>query len=240
MTAEQEGSAEDPDRRRLALTELAFAPGADPRVAAEAAAALREYDAEQRRQREAASPSPATAADPTPPAPDAPEEAEPARPKRRAWLVAGVALAAAITLAATIHGVTDANEASVETKPSPSDPSPTSPLPSVLSRALDRAEVPTDALPVAIRGEVDLGSSRVIYDEDPSLSATADRWRLWVGYGVDSAQVCFVATYDNVGDAVSCVPKQRALVDRVVLVSTLPGRRFEMLANGGAIAVQVD
>lgn len=244
MTAEQEGSPDDRERRRLLLTELAFAPGGDPRVAADAAAALRELDAEQRREGEAASLPPAAPDDPPVGESDPPGRIAPARKRRRALLATGAALVVLVGLGVAIDGATSATRRAAVPEPTTSDPSlsspsPSSPLPSVLSRALDRGEVPTDALPAAIRGEVDLGSSRVIYDEDPSLAATASRWRLWVGYGEDSDQVCFVATYDNVGDSVTCVPKQRALLDRVVLVSTLPGRRFEMLANGGAIAVQI-
>lgn len=239
MTAEQESSPGEADRRRLRLTELAFAPGGDPRIAAEAAAALRELEDEHRREGETTTADPPVSPDAPPtPEPDEPAPDPRARRRRRAPLWIGGALVVLLVAGAAIQGATSATRQATESEPVASDPS--SFRTSVLSAALNRAEVPTDALPEAIRGEVDLGSSRVVYDEDPSLAATADRWRLWVGYGVDTNQVCFVATYDNVGDAVTCVPKERALLDRVVLVSTLPGRRFEMLTNGGAIAVQID
>lgn len=111
--------------------------------------------------------------------------------------------------------------------------------PSVLSQALDRVQVPTDALPEALRGAVDPPSSRLLYDDDPSKGTTGHRWRLWVGAGAGLSQLCFVSTYDDVTDVVSCVPRDRALVDRIIVSQTTPDGTFEALDVRGAIAVQV-
>lgn len=111
---------------------------------------------------------------------------------------------------------------------------------SVLKQARDRVQVPTDALPQALRSSIDPSTSRLLYDDDPASASTVKRWRLWVGTGDNPRQLCYVSTFDNEHDAVSCVPLDQAFSGRYVVSQSTPQGSFEALIVDGAIAVQVD
>lgn len=224
-------AADDRDAARRRLIEVAYSPDATPAESATAARALRDLDS-----------MPAAAPDTVPaPAPaTAPAALRRPSARRTGALLAGVAVAAfALGIAATT-AVTTLRPGTAAPTPSPTITSDAPLTVSVITRALGRVQVPTDALPTALRGDVDARSSRLLYDDDPRAGATRDRWRLWLGTGENPQQLCFVGTFDNVTDQVTCVPADRAMVDRYVFTQTTRAGTFEVLVNGGAVAVAIE
>ncbi|WP_123506004.1 hypothetical protein [Frondihabitans sp. PhB188] len=256
-------AADDRDAARRRLIEVAYSPDATPAESATAARALRDLDsmpaaapdtvpahAHAHAPAPDSVPAPATAPNSVPapatapnsvPAPaTAPAALRRPSARRTGALLAGVAVAAfGLGIAATTAGATLRPGTAAPT-PSPTITADAPLTVSVITRALGRVQVQTDALPTALRGDVDARSSRLLYDDDPRASATRERWRLWLGTGENPQQLCFVGTFDNVTDQVTCVPADRAMVDRYVFTQTTRAGTFEVLVNGGAVAVAIE
>lgn len=160
-----------------------------------------------------------------------------------AALVVAVVLGAALGRATTPRTAASPKSSSASSAASTPDPGATAFTQfggSVLARAVNRVQVPTDALPDALREAVSPPSSRLLYDDEPSSPASGHRWRLWVGTGENPRQLCYVMSFDGERDAVSCLPRDQAFVGRYVVSETTPDGTFTALVVDGAIAVQID
>jgi hypothetical protein len=111
--------------------------------------------------------------------------------------------------------------------------------PSVLSRALRRPQLPVDVVPRSLGDDVEQTSSRLLYDDDPTLVSAGHRWRVWVGTGENAAQLCLVATFDNATHQTSCFPRADAFDGRFILRARTTSGDLEVLVVDGAVAVQI-
>ncbi|GAA4266756.1 hypothetical protein GCM10022256_23680 [Frondihabitans peucedani] len=160
-----------------------------------------------------------------------------------AALVAAVVLGAALGRATTSRPAADSPPSSASSAVSTPDPGATAFTEfggSVLARAINRVQVPTDALPDGLRDAVSPPSSRLLYDDSPSSQPSQHRWRLWAGTGENPRQLCYVMSFDGVRDSVSCLPRAEAFVGRYVVSESTPDGVFTALVVDGAIAVQID
>jgi hypothetical protein len=149
------------------------------------------------------------------------------------------ALIAALIAAGAVGALAAGTTSRAPTAPTETPSAEIAPAPSVLSQALARVQVPTDALPQALRGTITPPSSRLLYDDDPAASATKHRWRLWTGTGETPDQVCFLSSFDGVRNTVTCLPKASALTERIIVTDATTSGTFEALIVGGAVAVQI-
>ncbi|BDZ50109.1 hypothetical protein GCM10025867_23500 [Frondihabitans sucicola] len=227
----------DPASEREALVEATYSEAGSEQDARDAAARLRAFETRRRRQEDALDAALALTAQRRGRKPGAASSRPLAAARRHPVLLSVTALVAAAALGA-VATTTTTSLRSTET-PVATTAAELPASPSVLSRALSRVQVPTDAVPTPFRADIDPRSSRLLYDDDPSGGDAEQRWRLWIGTGENPRQLCFVSSFDNVTDTVSCVPSDRAFSQRFILSQRTEHGSFEALIDDGAVAVQV-
>lgn len=184
------------------------------------------------------SPPPAQVVPPRePPGPITPSEpAPPGRRSRstRAWWIAGVVLVVALGVVAGRQwqqqsAASDA-AAIVSARAHDSD----------IGQALARDRVSAD-LPLGYQPGPDLpfpgDSYRLLADTRPGAPASSPRWRVWIGEGVDSSQLCIVAAFTSAQELVNCYPADRLYTSLFTITSPVGDESLAIRLDEGDVTV---
>ncbi len=109
-----------------------------------------------------------------------------------------------------------------------------------IGQALARDRVSAD-LPLGYQPGPDLpfpgDSYRLLADTRPGAPVSSARWRVWIGEGVDSSQLCVVAAFTSAQELVDCYPAESLYTSLFTIASPVGSEPLAIRLDRGDVTV---